>query len=379
MTSTHQRRLAQFRASLREQGLQGALVSRAQHVFYLSGWLGSGLPAFFLVGMERWLAVLPQSLAHRWTLSGEGKVLTYVDYSIHERAPLDHRVAQALQAAIIELGLTDQQIGVELAHLRSIDLRVLEQLCAVQDLGATLLHIRRTKDPEEIAQIQTNIAVLEAAFDVAHHVIRPGATELQVWAALYEAMIRKVGYPFALTGNLGSGPRALEPDPLPTDRVLAVGDLVIIDLYPVIHGYCADLTRTFVVGTPTAEQISQHRVLEEALEAAVAALRPGTLACDVDAIIRTRLEAEGYGSYFPHHSGHGLGLDAQEPPFLIPADETPLQAGDVVAIEPGIYHPVTGGMRLEGNYLITPEGAVPLTRYPFQLIACGESRERGER
>lgn len=372
MTSAHQRRLAQFRASLREQGLQGALVSRAQHIFYLSGWLGGELPAFFLVGMERWLAVLPQSLAHTWSLSGEGKVLTYVDYSIHERAPLDHRVAQALQAAIIEFGLAAQRIGVELAYLRGIDLRVLEQLCAVQDLGATLLHLRRTKDPDEVAQIRANIAILEAAFDVARDVIQPGITELQVWAALYEAMVRKAGYPFMLTGNLGSGPRALEPDPLPTDRALAVGDLVIIDLYPIINGYCADLTRTFVVGRPTAEQVAQHRVLEEALDAAVAALRPGTRACDIDAIVRAQIEAKGYGSYFPHHSGHGLGLDAQEAPFLIPADETPLQAGDVIAIEPGIYHPVTGGMRLEGNYLVTPEGAVPLTRYAFQLIACGE-------
>lgn len=371
MTSVHQRRLAQFRASLREQGLQGALISRAQHIFYLSGWLGSGLPAFFLVGMERWLALVPQSLAHMWSLPGEGKILTYVDYSIHERAPLDHRVAQALRAAIIELGLANQQIGVELAHLRSIDLRVLEQLCTVQDLGETLLHLRRTKDSEEVAQIQANIAILEAAFDVARHVIRPGITELQVWAALYETMVRKTGYPFVLTGNFGSGPRTLEPDPLPTNRLLAVGDLVIIDLYPIINGYCADLTRTFVVGTPTVEQISQHQALEEALEAAVAALRPGTPACDVDAIIRARIEAEGYGIYFPHHSGHGLGLEAQEAPFLIPVDETPLQAGDVIAIEPGIYHPEIGGMRLEGNYLITLEGAVPLTQYPFQLIACG--------
>ncbi len=372
MTGAHQRRLARFRAFLREQGLAGALVSRAQHIFYLSGWLGSGLPAFFVVGMERWLAVLPQSLAASWSLADEGRVLTYVDYSLHERAPLDHRVAQALQAAIIELGLLDQQVGVELAHVRGCDLRALEQLCAIRDLGETFARLRRRKDPEEVAQIRANIAILETAFDAARRVIRPGITELHVWAALYAAMVSKAGHPFVLTGNLGSGPRALEPDPLPTDRALALGDLVIIDLYPMINGYCADLTRTFVVGQPTAEQTSQHRVLEEALAAAVAALRPGARACDIDAIVRAQIGAKGYASYFPHHSGHGLGLDAQEAPFLIPADDTPLQVGDVLAIEPGIYHPVTGGMRLEGNYLITPDGAVSLTQYPFELLAARE-------
>jgi Xaa-Pro aminopeptidase len=371
MTSPYQRRLAQFRASFQEQGLRGAVISRAQHIFYLSGWVAGGSPAFLLVGTERWIAVLPRSLTQAWSLSGEGDVRTYADDWLDDRTPLDERVAQALQSAVIELGLVDQAVGVELAHLRGIDLRVLERLCPVHDLGMTMPRLRRGKDEEEVARIQANVAVLEAAFDAVQRVVRPGITELEVWAAIYAAAVRQAGCPLVLTGNLASGPRTLEPDPQPTDRSLAAGDLVLVDLYPVIQGYCADLTRTFVVGAPTAEQLAQHRVLEAALDAAVAALRPGVRACDVDAAVREQIEAKGYGPYFPHHSGHGLGLDAQEAPFLVPADETVLQEGDVIAIEPGIYHPGTGGMRLEGNYLVTSEGAVPLTRYPFQLIACG--------
>jgi len=371
MRRSHQRRLAQFSASLQEQGLRGAVVSRAQHIFYLSGWPAGGSPAFFLVGGDRSVAVLPRSLVQTGGVSGEGDVRTYVDDSLHDRTSFDERVAEALRSAVVELGLAEQEVGVELAHLRGIDLRVLEQLCVVRDLGVTVLQMRRAKDQEEVAQIRANVAILEAAFDAVRRIARPGITELEVWAAIYEAVVRQAGCPVALAGNLASGPRTLEPDPQPSDRTLAAGDLLLVDLYPVIRSYCADLTRTFVVGTPTAEQLAQHRALEEALAAAVAALRPGTRAGDVDAVVREEIATQGYGAYFPHHSGHGLGLDAQEAPFLVPEDETVLQEGDVIAIEPGIYHPVTGGMRLEANYLVTSEGAVPLTRYPFQLIACG--------
>jgi Xaa-Pro dipeptidase len=131
------------------------------------------------------------------------------------------------------------------------------------------------------------------------------------------------------------------------------------------------LTRVFVVGQPTAAQRARHAVLEEALAVGEAALKPGVRARDVDQAVRASLAAALGGYTFSHHAGHALGLQGQERPMLIPGDDMVIEPGMVIAIEPGAYLPDTGGMRIEGNYLVTDGGCVSLSDYPVQLFACG--------
>ena len=200
---------------------------------------------------------------------------------------------------------------------------------------------------------------------------RPGVTELAIWAAVHEPMAGQVGAPFALEGNFASGPRTLGSEPQATNRRIDASDTVFIDLCPVIHGYAADLTRAFVAGQPTEAQREGHAVLTDALLTGAALLRPGVRAGDVGRAVRSRV-AEALGGYvFPHHTGHALGLQRQEQPMLIPGGDTLLEAGMVIAIEPGPYLPDTGGMRIEGNYLITETGSESLSEYPLELFACG--------
>jgi Xaa-Pro aminopeptidase len=184
-------------------------------------------------------------------------------------------------------------------------------------------------------------------------------------------MMANVGGPFALEGNFASGPRTLANEPPATNRQLQAGDVIFIDLYPIIHGNAADLTRSFIVGKPSEAQLERHEVLKNALAAGVDALNPGVRACDVDRAVRSSIATALGGYTFPRHAGHALVLEAQERPMLVPGDNTIIEPGMAVAIEPGPYLPDLGGMRVEGNYLVTETGCMSLSDYPIELFGCG--------
>jgi Xaa-Pro aminopeptidase len=206
---------------------------------------------------------------------------------------------------------------------------------------------------------------------VARDAIRPGVTETEVFGKIFTSLAQSLGGPLTLDCNFGSGPRALGDEPQPTNKPLEAGESVMIDLFPLMDGYVADYTRNFVVGPPTDGQLAQHAILETALAAAEKALRPGVRASEIDRLVRRVIQDAGYGEFaHRHHTGHAFGLTIPEPPWLIPADHTPLRAGMVIAVEPGIYHPENGGMRLEGNYIITEDGCEPLVGFPAKLIVC---------
>ena len=146
---------------------------------------------------------------------------------------------------------------------------------------------------------------------------------------------------------------------------------MIIDVNPLIRHYKGDVTRTFCVGTPSAEQQTMHDALVRALDRAVAVVRPGDRGRDVDAAMREVLVAAGYGDGVITHLGHGLGLQHPERPYIIPAEEMRIEEGLVLALEPGIYWPNGIGLRIEDNYLVTAGGLEPLSRFPRELIVCG--------
>ena len=155
---------------------------------------------------------------------------------------------------------------------------------------------------------------------------------------------------------------------IPGPFQVMAGDSVFVDIYSCQHGYYADTTRVFFTGEPTSKQRQIYRILIEAIAAGEAELRPGVRACDVDAAVRGVIKTAGYGENFPHHSGHAYGLFQQERPYLIPAERMILETGMILTLEPGIYLPGWGGMRIEGNYLIEPKGSRRLDQYPLEKI-----------
>jgi Xaa-Pro aminopeptidase len=357
------RRIDALHIALDKGGLAGAILSRPEHVFYFTGTMAGPAPVFLIVLDQTMLAVAPTDVAGYQTI-------TYTDYDIHHGWDISQGASQALARALSGKGV-GLQIGAELSHLSAVYLMAIRDAVGeLRDIADLLWHLRRIKDEDEIAQIEANVKGNDHVFGVVRDAIRPGMTEIDLWALVYQTMCEKANGQIVLEADIGAGIRASNPDVKPTRARLAPSDAVLVDVYSATHGYYADTTRVFVVGEPSAHQRQIHDILADALAAGETKLVSGVLSSDVDAAVRAVIERAGYGLHFPHHSGHAYGLFQQERPYLIPAERLPLETGMVVTIEPGIYMPDWGGMRLEGSYVITETGARRMDRFPSTLITC---------
>jgi Xaa-Pro aminopeptidase len=229
------------------------------------------------------------------------------------------------------------------------------------DITYRILDLRRQKHPDELAMIREAIRAVEAGHRAARQMIRPGVTEMDVYNAICGAIAIDAGHPILPTGDYVSGERTYAIGGPPTLRKLQAGELIILDVAPIVNGYRADFTATVSVdGQLTAKQ----KALETALLAAIAAgeskLKAGARCVDVYQAVRTGLGdfAEG----FVHHAGHGLGLGHPEAPYFVPYSDEVLRAGDVMTLEPGSYG-ADFGARIERNYLITEQGFENLTHH----------------
>lgn len=360
-------RLTAIHEALAEADFDGLLLGQAAYIFHLTGWLPpQWAGAHLLIGprdVTLISSMIPDEIAPAWD-----KALDYQQPQFDDSAALTTLNA-ALRAAIFGAGLAGCALGMD--ALVAGDVLPLLDLVTFRDARPLLLAATIVKDYAALQAIRAGVTLLERGFAAAAATIRPDVSELQVYGAVYSALAQGLGAPFVLDCVFASGPRTLSTEPQPTNRLLRPGETVLIDLFPNLGGYVADYTRNFVAGQPTAAQLAQHAALEHALSTAAALLRPGVRAAEVDRATRQAIEEAGFGAYaYQHHTGHGFGLLSPEPPWLIPGDHTPLRAGMVIAIEPGIYHPVNGGMRLEGNYIITEDGYQALDTYPPLLTAC---------
>jgi Xaa-Pro aminopeptidase len=285
----------------------------------------------------------------------------------------EQRAVAVLKGALEASVGAGRRVGIDMPNLSAFFLAALGDRFETVDIHPDMLQLESRKDKLALEAIIANEGLNDDGFTAAQQAIRPGATELEVYVAIQGRMTLAVGHPFVLTGGFVSGERAWSASGShPTPRPLRGGDLFIIDLYPTVRGYRADTTRTFVVGEPSEEQLRLHSVLEETLLEVEKAIKPGALCKNLNTIVRGVIASHGYGEYFTHHTGHGIGLFTPEPPYI--EDSTPvepaLEAGNVIAIEPGIYIPGVAGMRLEENYLVTDEGFERLSGFPRKLIAC---------
>ncbi len=194
-----------------------------------------------------------------------------------------------------------------------------------------------------------------------------GHTE-QVMARLVTQMTLEEDHDQALFWIVASGPNSASPHHEPTDRVIQPGDLVVVDFGGKHHGYSSDCTRTFAVGAPTAEQSEVHGVVRAAQEAATAAVAPGVSAEEVDRVARRTIVDAGYGEYFIHRTGHGIGLEGHEHPYLVEGNSEKLEPGMCFSIEPGIYLAGRFGVRIEDIVTVTDDGAESLNQVDRALV-----------
>jgi Xaa-Pro aminopeptidase len=229
--------------------------------------------------------------------------------------------------------------------------------------------LRWVKDETEITALSHAADIADAAFVHLLRVLRPAMTEWDAALELEIAIRRAGAERMSFETVLASGPRSAFPHGRATERRMAVGDFVTVDFGAVYDGYASDCTRTVVLGEPDARQRQIYEIVLEAQRTALAVIRPGIACRDVDAAGRSVIAAAGFGEAFGHALGHGIGLDVHEGPSLSPRNEAPLEPGMVVTVEPGIYLPGWGGVRIEDDVVVTADGCRLLTHAPKELLA----------
>jgi len=362
MADGRERRLAALCERLTVEQLDGLLVSGAANVRYLTGFSGSS--ALLVVSHQ------------------ERLLITDYRYASQAREEVGAVARVVIEAVSLWNGLWHQLpampplrvIGFESVNLVHRDFqRLLESGTRWQWRPTTGLveALRERKDAEELASIQQAIDCAERSLAVTVARISTGMTELEV-AGLLESALRQEGSDgFAFPTIVASGPNAARPHARPGLRTLQAGDLLLVDFGARVDGYCSDITRTFAVGAVNAQQQEVHGVVRAANERACQEVRFGMTCRDADRLARGYIEDRGFGESFGHSLGHGIGLEVHEAPRLARTAEGVLIEGAVVTVEPGIYVPEWGGVRIEDDVHLGAAGARVLTRFPRELIAIG--------
>lgn len=271
--------------------------------------------------------------------------------------------------------INDRRVGVEPRALRILELRFLESsapqavFVSAED---SLAYLRMRKDTSEVAAMREAVNIAQRALLATLEFIQPGKTEKEIATELTLQVLKAgsdAAIPFAPI--VASGPNSANPHAVPSDRPLQKGDLLIIDWGASFDGYISDLTRSFAIGSVDHEFERIAQIVARANAAGRAAARPGTTAGEVDTITRAVITEAGYGEYFTHRTGHGIGMEGHEAPYLYKENRLPLAEGMAFTIEPGIYLPDRGGVRIEDNMVVTEDGAESLSDLPRELITLG--------
>jgi len=233
--------------------------------------------------------------------------------------------------------------------------------------SAALRGLRIRKTPAEVAALREAGAAIDRVHRRVPQWLAPGRSEREIAADIAAAIVAE-GHARADFVIVGSGPNAARPHHEPSDRVLAAGDAVVVDIGGTMpSGYCSDCTRTYVIGPPPPDFTAYYQVLKDAQEAACAAVRPGITPEAVDTAAREPITAAGYGEYFIHRTGHGIGLETHEDPYIVSGNTEPLAPGMAFSVEPGIY-PGPHGARIEDIVVCTPDGGERLNNATREMV-----------
>jgi Xaa-Pro aminopeptidase len=349
-------RLERMLDELDRRELGGMLVSRPENRRYLSGFTGSA--GILLINRDR--AVLAAD--SRYTEQANDQAPDF--QVVPARSGWDWLVQSLPKSGVSRLGFESEHLTVAehrrlLAAIRQES--ALSNLCLVPASGI-VEELRVVKGQEELALLQRAIEASDSAMDSVCPTLREGMTEREVAWRMEQAMRDSGADHISFNTIVASGPNGAMPHHRPTDRTIRPGEPVVIDLGAKIGGYCSDITRTVVLGQ---EDETFRRVYDVVLGAQLTALsivRPGMSGGDGDRLARSVIQAAGYGENFVHGLGHGVGLAVHEAPRLGPDSEDNLAVSTVFTVEPGIYIPGWGGVRIEDIVLMEEAGARPLSK-----------------
>ena len=380
---THSHRRARLRARLAELELDALLVSDLINVRYLSGFTGSNAALLvFADGNSTATGTGPSAespiespMARRTRLATDSRYRTQaarqapaLEVAI-DRACGSHLVGRALAAGARQIGFESHIVTVDGYDLLARQLAGHPGAQLVRASG-TVETLREVKDPDEVATLRSACDAADAALGdlVENGDLRVGSSERAVARRLEASMLDHGADGPAFETIVAAGANSAIPHHRPTDAVLAKGDLVKIDFGALVGGYHSDMTRTFVLGSPTDWQREVFEVVAAAQVAGCRALHVGAALADVDAAARRVIDDAGYAEHFGHGLGHGVGLQIHEAPGINSSAAGTLPAGAVVTVEPGVYLPGRGGVRIEDTLLVDHRGPESLSRFPRELI-----------
>lgn len=350
-------RLAKLRSRLADEGLDALLVTNPINRTYMSGFNGSA--GVLLISQEVALLFTDFRYIERATAQAP-------DYRVIRHA---NPMSKSIQEALAENGIV--KLGFEQDHVTFATYEGYRSAFGPVELMPTsglIENLRKYKDAKELDSMRRAGAISDAAYIHILKYLKPGVTERDVALEL-EFFMRKSGAEkLAFDIIPASGPHGSLPHAEATGRALQDGDFITMDFGCVYEGYCSDITRTVGIGNITDKQREIYKIVLDAHMAAIEACRAGIIGRDLDAIARDIITEAGYGDNFGHSLGHGVGREVHELPRSSPVAEEPLEANTIISIEPGIYIPDWGGVRIEDTVIVLPDGCERLTKSTKELI-----------
>jgi len=346
-----------IRSLLEEQQVDAALFLNRNYVHALTGyWHEQALTPVAVIVSQNGETILAAPGEHLDAPAAD----SHLSYQPQELCTLVENIPARLSAALSQTLEPYKRVGTT----SSIP-TTLAQSAEWVDITTEYQNLRRRKYPDEVEVLRYAIHATEVAYTEARNILTPGLSELSLYASMQSAAINAVGEPLSAWGN---DFRSGEPGGFPRQRPAEAGELVVLDIGVGVRGYRSDLCRSFAVDrNPTDVQLKAHARVLKALNHAEKNIRPGTSCKTLFEEIHAQLD--GWNGYtFYHHLGHAIGLDAHETPRLNPYWDDTFQAGDVVAVEPGLYgDDLRSGLRLEQNFLVTETGVERLSHFPLDL------------
>lgn len=365
------KRLHRLKGYMVEKGFSAVAVNAGPSLTYLTGlhfhlmerpvvvvFTPTGDPTIILPELEQ------AKLAH---LPFPAQVYVYGEHPVEW--------SRTFGEALDMLNLAGGKVGVEPRQLRLLEYEFLRLAGADVDFtdgSALFAALRSIKDKEEIACIRKAVEIAEAALEATLPLVKIGMAEKDIAGELFLQLIRQgsdTSLPFSPI--VASGPNGANPHAQPSLRPIAAGELLVIDWGACYAGYMSDITRTFAVGELDEEAIKIHKIVQQANSAGRAAGKPGRTCGSVDNATRTVIDEAGYGQFFTHRTGHGIGMECHEEPYMRGDNELVLEEGMVYTVEPGIYLAGRNGVRIEDDVLVTGDGAESLSTICREIRVIG--------
>jgi Xaa-Pro aminopeptidase len=365
--ATHRSRMRRAAREAADRGLDALLITPSPDYAYLLGYRAPAMERLTCLVVPADgdpVLVLPR-LEEPLALHELGELADDIEVVPWDEIDDPVRVVQRLVGAALRVGVQDQMWARFVLRLGA----ALDPAQLVE-AGPTLSALRAVKNDEEVARLRAAAAAADDAMRAISAEPLSGRREVDVSARIREHLLA-AGHDEAGFAIVASGPNAASPHHVASDRRIEIRDAIVLDIGGVLGGYCSDTSRTAFVGDPDPEFVALYEVLREAQHAACEAVRPGVPAAAIDAVARDIITDAGYGEAFIHRTGHGIGMETHEEPYLVSSNEAPLVAGNVFSVEPGIYIRDRWGARIEDIVVCTQSGGERLNTSSTELLVVG--------